>query len=103
MADEQDHGGSARQHAAPGRDAYVAARDVTVNNYGYGQPESGAVLFLGPASAVDPFDLDVHRALWAGKPGGPHESTLTPYLERDHDRTLRDAIRRHIERGQSVF
>ena len=53
----------------------------------------------------DPLDLGVHRVLppigatW-GK-GAPEP--LTPYLQRDHDNVLRQAIRSAANGGRSVF
>jgi hypothetical protein len=114
MADKQDAGASARQHVAPDGDAYVAGRDVHVHlsseampgaspghYYGAVHGEGTAVRFLGQASNINPFELHVHPAAWADKSG--HEPALTPYLEREHDRVLRDAIRQAVERRHSVF
>lgn len=86
---------------APSGDAYVAGRDVHVHLQP-GAPTGAAVRFLGRASDIDPFDLDVHPAEWTGKPGR-HEPALTPYLGRDHDQALRGAIRQAIDRKRSLF
>jgi hypothetical protein len=73
-----------------------------VNYYGPGQISSTAIRVIGKAREIDPFELHVHHAAWVGKFAG-QVPVLTPYLERDHDRALRAAIRQTADHGPSVF
>lgn len=48
-----------------------------------------------PVAELDPFALEVHRAIEAEDESGQH--SLPSYVEREHDRTLRRAVARAVE------
>jgi len=108
MAGKEDSDSTAHQQVSPSGDAYVAGRDVNLHlspgvalNY-YGQLRGVNIRSVGLAGDINPLDLLVQPASGIDKSAGSGAS-LTPYLERDHDRLLRDAVQRAAERGPSVF